>query len=78
MTDQDKLDDLHARVGAWNDKAEEQGIPFNEMVQTPEFASLLVELMELPTDDLMVMIGMAIQDAGEMPDWLTELPESDI
>lgn len=78
MTDQERLDDIHARVNAWNDRVAAEGTSFVEAVKHQEFANLIEELMDLETDDLMVLIGKSIQEAGEMPAWLTELPDSDI
>ena len=72
MTDQQKLDDIHARVTAWSERAIADGISFAEALQDEECVQLLNELIEIDNDDLMVLIGRSIQEAGEMPDWLTD------
>ncbi len=78
MTEQERLDDIHARVTAWNDRVAAEGTSFAEAVKHEEFAALIEELMDLETDDLMVLIGKSIQEACEMPSWLTECPGSEI
>lgn len=77
MTNQERLDEIHARVTAWSEQAEAKQIPLSEMLHDPEFAQIIEELMEVDMDDLMVLIGRSLQEADVMPDWLKDLPDTE-
>ena len=77
MTNQERLDEIHARVTAWSERAEAEQIPLSEMLHDPEFAQIIEELMEVDMDDLMVLTGRSLQEADVMPDWLKDLPDTD-
>jgi hypothetical protein len=77
MTNQQRLDEIHARVNAWSEQAKDKNLPMNELLQDPELADIIEELMEMDMDDLMVLIGRSLQEADVAPDWLNDLPDND-
>ena len=70
MTNQAKIDELHERVTAWNDKFIANGGDLSTLGEDEEFSVLLKELMNLDLDTLFVLIGRSLEGNGHMPSWL--------
>lgn len=77
MTEQEKLDDLHARVTDWGDRYRESGKDFSKLHEDPEFVGLANELYQLPEEELFVLLGKAIMESDMAPEWATELLQDD-
>ena len=77
MNEQEKLDDLHRRVGEWSERYIAAGKEFSNMHEDPEFVGLANELFKLPEEELFVLLGKAIMESDMAPEWATELLQDD-
>lgn len=63
------IEQVDQRVVAMSERAHAQGILIS---QDPEFPELVKLLLEAEEDDLMVLLGSAIAENNNQPEWLDQ------